>query len=184
MNTTKEAFDALQKQLQTDDALAWSWHCNIAMAIFDTAQPAANTPAKHRFANEAAALTMSRLFEVDVTKLREWVGFQKGWELSATIAHAVAPVEGQVWRHRSGKDYTVLGVTSVPDDARAAKFPHSVFYRGPDGRKWARALTSWHESFTLVPQHAEVPECNGSHDAGQVAAGDAECTACAGEQSA
>lgn len=29
-----------------------------------------------------------------------------------------------------------------------------------------------------------VPECNGSHDAGQIAAGDAECTACAGEHPA
>ncbi|HDR9163635.1 TPA: hypothetical protein QDB28_004039 [Burkholderia vietnamiensis] len=28
----------------------------------------------------------------------------------------------------------------------------------------------------------DVPECNGSHDSGQIAAGDKECTACAGEE--
>ena len=28
----------------------------------------------------------------------------------------------------------------------------------------------------------DVPECNGSHDEGQIAAGDKECTACAGEE--
>jgi hypothetical protein len=177
----QSAFDALKKQLHDDPGLAWSWHCNIAMAIYDTAQPAIDSTDKHRFANTAAARTMNRLFDVDVTKFREWDTFKAGWAMIDAAAEALVPEEGQVWRHRSGKDYTVLGVTSVPDGEKSAKFPRSVFYRGPDNRTWVRGLANWRESFTLVPQYADVPECNGSHDDGQIAAGDAACTACGSE---
>lgn len=37
--TTKEAFDTLKSALQTDAGYAWSWHCSIAMAIYDESHP-------------------------------------------------------------------------------------------------------------------------------------------------
>jgi hypothetical protein len=58
------------------------------------------------------------------------------------------PAEGSLWKHRKGDIYTVLGVTSEPGEDKADKFPVSVFYLGPDGRKWTRTLLSWQESFT------------------------------------
>lgn len=190
MNTTKEAFDALQKQLQNDDDLAWGWHCNIAMAIYDTVQPAVDHHNKHRFANEAAARTMSRIFNVDMTKHRHWEDMKKGWSiLDQQRAALRAPEEGEVWLHRTGDRYTVIGVTDAPDAEKADKFPRVVFYRGPDGRKRSRPLLSFLESFTLKPVETQPgsPEFDGAeayeaHLAGQVAAGDAECTACGGAQ--
>lgn len=67
------------------------------------------------------------------------------------------PAPGEVWLHRKGEEYTVIAVTSKPDPEKAEKFPVTVFYRGPDGRKWPRKLTSWMKSFTrLRPAPAEV----------------------------
>lgn len=60
------------------------------------------------------------------------------------------PEVGQVWRHRSGAEYEVLGVTSEPEPEKAEKFPLSVFYKGPDGRRWTRTLKSWFGSFVFV----------------------------------
>jgi hypothetical protein len=175
----QSAFDALKKQLHDDEDMAWAWHCNIAMAVYDTTQPAVDHHNKHRFANEGAARTLSRLFDVDMTKHPHWEDMKAGWAILDQQRGALrAPEEGEVWLHRKGDRYTVIGTTDAPDAEKADKFPRVVFYRGPDGRKWSRPLLSFLESFTL---DVDVPECNGSHDAGQIAAGDAECTACGGE---
>ncbi|MBU9632044.1 hypothetical protein KTE60_22425 [Burkholderia multivorans] len=45
------------------------------------------------------------------------------------------------------------------------------------------AMMIWHHGAPIAPaidaaEAGDVPECNGSHDAGQIAAGDKECTAC------
>jgi len=60
------------------------------------------------------------------------------------------PKPGSVWRHHSGTEYTVIDVTSEPESHKADKFPITVFYRGPDGRKWPRTIESFLASFTLV----------------------------------
>lgn len=60
------------------------------------------------------------------------------------------PQAGSTWQHRDGDVYTVIDCTSQPDAEKADKFPMTVFYRGPDGRKWARTLDSWRASFTFV----------------------------------
>jgi hypothetical protein len=178
----QSAFDALKKQLHDDEEMAWAWHCNIAMAVYDTTQPAVDYHNRHRFANEAAARTLSRLFDVDMTKHPHWEDMKAGWAIIDQHRAALrAPEEGEVWLHRKGDRYTVIGTTDAPDAEKADKFPRVVFYRGPDGRKWSRPLLSFLESFTNDFTR-NVPECNGSHDDGQIAAGDAECTACAGEQ--
>lgn len=59
------------------------------------------------------------------------------------------PKLGDVWRHRKGDHYTVLGITSEPDAEKTDKHPRTVFYQGPDGRRWTRTLASWMESLTL-----------------------------------
>jgi hypothetical protein len=55
------AYDLLKAALQDDHGYAWSWHCNIAMAIYDSLQ------LSHRESNLAAAKIMERVFEVDTT---------------------------------------------------------------------------------------------------------------------
>jgi hypothetical protein len=181
VGSRQSAFDALKQQLHDDPDMAWAWHCNIAMAVYDTTQPAVDHHNKHRFANEGAARTMSRIFDVDVTKFREWEGMKEGWVILDQQRGALrAPEEGEVWLHRKGDRYTVIGTTDAPDAEKADKFPRVVFYRGPDGRKWSRPLLSFLESFQNDFTR-NVPECDGSHDDGQVAAGDAACTVCGSE---
>jgi hypothetical protein len=64
------------------------------------------------------------------------------------------PEPGQCWTHRKGAVYEVLGITSEPEDEKADKHPVTVFYKGPDGRRWARTLESWLRSF--VPSGGRV----------------------------
>lgn len=61
-----------------------------------------------------------------------------------------APVPTSVWAHTSGRLYTVLMVTSPPDEEKTADFPVSVLYLGSDGRKWVKSLKRWHDSMTPV----------------------------------
>lgn len=60
------------------------------------------------------------------------------------------PQAGSTWQHRDGTEYVVIDCTSQPDAEKADRFPMTVFYRGPDGRKWARTLDSWRASFVLT----------------------------------
>lgn len=64
--------------------------------------------------------------------------------------HFDLPEPGSVWRHKNGTLYTVLSVTTAPDEAKADEFPVTVVYMGPDGRKWPRTLPRWFASMTLV----------------------------------
>lgn len=78
-------------------------------------------------------------------------------------AHAASsasdlPKPGSVWRHHSGTEYTVIDVTDEPDAEKADKFPVTVFYRGPDGRKWPRKLPSFLASFTHVRDRETFPQ--------------------------
>lgn len=60
------------------------------------------------------------------------------------------PEPTSVWVHSSGIMYTVIAVSSPPDEGKDLDFPITVFYLGPDGRKWVRTLKRWHASMTLV----------------------------------
>lgn len=62
---------------------------------------------------------------------------------------ATLPEFNETWLHeKSGAYYKVLGITSKPDPEKATKHPQSVYYEGPDGRRWVRTLPSWFQSFT------------------------------------
>jgi hypothetical protein len=62
---------------------------------------------------------------------------------------ATLPEFNETWLHeKSGAHYKVLGITSKPDPEKATKHPQSVYYEGPDGRRWVRTLPSWFQSFT------------------------------------
>lgn len=52
-------FEQLKAQMKNDAGYAWSWHCNIAMAIYD-----ANL-ASHTIANLCAAQVMRILFDIE-----------------------------------------------------------------------------------------------------------------------
>lgn len=55
---TKEAFETLKKAIGDDPSYAWSWHCNIAMAVQDEG-------VDHATANKAANRFMQLCFGVD-----------------------------------------------------------------------------------------------------------------------
>lgn len=63
----KDSIDTLIKHLKSDDDLAWSWHCNIAMPVFDTFY--SELP---KLSNDAAARVMRNLFDVDIKKTKYW----------------------------------------------------------------------------------------------------------------
>jgi hypothetical protein len=73
------------------------------------------------------------------------------------------PEPGSEWVHTKGTIYTVIGVSSPPDDAKADEFPVTVLYVGPDGRKWPRTLKRWYASMTLVKQAKFRPNTLLSH---------------------
>ncbi|HDR9163628.1 TPA: hypothetical protein QDB28_004032 [Burkholderia vietnamiensis] len=60
------------------------------------------------------------------------------------------PQAGAEYMHCDGNTYTVLLVTSAPDDGEhAEKFPQTVIYRAPDGRVWPLSLDRFRMSMTL-----------------------------------
>lgn len=71
MNTTKpdvgEAFEVLKKALQDDLGYAYSWHCNIKFAFFDSFPEVFWLPddtQKHKICEMAAGNFMKRAFDV------------------------------------------------------------------------------------------------------------------------
>ena len=69
-------FELVQQEVQ-DEEMAWGWHCNIAMPIWDSCMDGKIT---HESANRAAANVMQHLFQVDITKTDNWKNLAKGWE--------------------------------------------------------------------------------------------------------
>jgi hypothetical protein len=61
---TKEAFDTIKKALIEDEGYAWSWHCNIAMAVQDEG-------VDHKTANKAANRFMQMCFGIDTKEPSE-----------------------------------------------------------------------------------------------------------------
>ncbi len=57
---TPNALQYLQEQIQNDPEMAWSWHCNIAVAAMDEGLT-------HAAANRAAARFMVNRFAIDTT---------------------------------------------------------------------------------------------------------------------
>lgn len=64
--------------------------------------------------------------------------------------YVLLPKPRSIWRHHSGTEYTVIDLTSEPDEERAKKFPVMVFYRAPNNQKWARTLSDFLENFQHV----------------------------------
>ena len=66
--TVEQAVNALQKAMKdegTDSGtLAHGWHCNIAMACYDSIKDMSHDDA-HKLANEAATRFMKHCFDVD-----------------------------------------------------------------------------------------------------------------------
>lgn len=59
-------------------------------------------------------------------------------------------IPGDVWQHSNGGEYRVLFVTNTHNPRE--DHPPDVVYetlRDPE-RKWSRALSDWHRSFTLL----------------------------------
>lgn len=59
------------------------------------------------------------------------------------------PTIGSVWQHMSGRRYTVLQISNMPDTPR---YPMTVIYRDTVGAVWSRPVADWYRSMTLVDQ--------------------------------
>ena len=59
---------ALREEFEKDPAYAWSWHCNIAMAMYDEFPDSFWVPDRseqHKICNKAAARFMKLAFDVE-----------------------------------------------------------------------------------------------------------------------
>ena len=64
-NAIAEAFNVLRAAMYQDHGYAWSWHCNLAMAVYD----AGCDPV---IANKGAARFMQTVFGLDMTAFVEY----------------------------------------------------------------------------------------------------------------
>lgn len=76
----------------------------------------------------------------------------------------------------------LVGFVYVLENPDRPHDPVTRFSRRPLGvRSLGAKIVSLTPVYSRPAQADGVPECNGSHDAGQIAAGEKECTACGGE---
>ena len=59
------------------------------------------------------------------------------------------PKSGSVWKHHSGRLYTVLFMTNIDEDD--PKYPRTVVYVGANGKLWSGPLNDWYRRMELVP---------------------------------
>ena len=57
------------------------------------------------------------------------------------------PTPGTIWRHASGRVYTVLFLTNELD---IEKYPRTVVYIGSNGKLWSGVLSDWHRRMTRI----------------------------------
>ena len=62
--TAKWAMEVLSQRLKDDPDYAYSWHCNIAMACYDSMNDIDHED-RHTVSNEAASRFMKMAFDVD-----------------------------------------------------------------------------------------------------------------------
>ena len=70
---TAEAFEVLRTALQDDEAFAYGWHANLAMAYFDCMPQHSdfwfpNGEPQMKLANAAATVFMKRCFDVETSQ--------------------------------------------------------------------------------------------------------------------
>ena len=65
--------EKLRKAMKSDESLAWSWHCNIAMLAVDSG-------ADHKEANIRTAKFMNDVFGVDTSKFKEYLAIMRKYE--------------------------------------------------------------------------------------------------------
>jgi len=58
----KKELDRIKNEMKKDSDFAWSWHCNIAMPIYDS------TNLSKRKCNQIAVNLMVHLFEIDTSE--------------------------------------------------------------------------------------------------------------------
>ena len=59
------------------------------------------------------------------------------------------PTPGSIWKHSSGRVYTVLFLTN--DDGSREKYPRTVVYIGAaNGKLWSGRLDDWHRRMALL----------------------------------
>lgn len=63
----------LREAMKSDDGLAWSWHCNIAMLAVDSG-------ADHKEANIRTSKFMTDMFGVDTSKFKEYLAIMRQYE--------------------------------------------------------------------------------------------------------
>ena len=64
--TPSWAMTVLAKNFRDDPDYAYSWHCNLAMAFYDSMNDI-DHESRHRAANEAAGRVMKAFFDIETT---------------------------------------------------------------------------------------------------------------------
>lgn len=59
------------------------------------------------------------------------------------------PTPGSIWRHHSGRIYTVLYIANDVPDPKPQYLP-AVVYLGENGRIWSGPLSDWHRRMTKI----------------------------------
>lgn len=60
-------YEIFQQQMIDDPEYAWSWHCNIAMFLYDNIKSLG-----HKQSNELAVVFMNHFFKCDTSKFSEY----------------------------------------------------------------------------------------------------------------
>ena len=71
-------------------------------------------------------------------------------EALPTDGAAIRVASGQVWQHKNGKRYFVLGISNEGNPLTDDNNPPIVDYMGGPGVKHSRYLSSWAGSFTYL----------------------------------
>ncbi len=68
----EEAFEVLKKEINQDKELAFAWHSNIAMSVYDSIGPVVTNSKDHeeqlKLGNESAARFMKICFDAETSQ--------------------------------------------------------------------------------------------------------------------
>ena len=68
-----KGLERIREAMKSDEGLAWSWHCNIAMLAVDSG-------GNHKEANIRTAKFMDDVFGVDTSKFKEYLTIMRQYE--------------------------------------------------------------------------------------------------------
>ena len=138
----------LKLALQKDLDYAWTWHCNLAMAFYDSWNNETRPADIHRKANEAAARFMKQAFDVDVKQCKQYQDIAAD---SKDIPETVAMVPVATYDGVEFTRYTLCWLNGA--------MPEGTTLYAPESEVWAKRLTTA-QMLASIPTAEEVEAAN------------------------